>query len=332
MEPVPIGSYRGFAMSLTVENFGKNFYLNLKGQMSHRVELGKDARGNLVRIDNALAQMPERLQTVQSRLENVQAQLATAKAELGKPFPQEAELQEKVALFALPDDAPAALLQITRPPRAIEVVERYEPVLDVHARAHFEGAAHEHTHLTGAHLCKQLLLSDFRIRLMDECDLLAGDSSGDELFTDVVVDGKGRLLRPGFRIDSRLQRVKLRVVRAFCSDPAALRRFTLRGGKVAEHELCQFVRLSVLPDAVDVVHAAIDLAVRGIRQVGVYDALIEAQLAPIRGNLEHIVLACVHDTRVNFCGALGQLLHHLLLQRRGLTDLVVVDRRRRGKV
>ena len=100
LEPVPIGSYRGFAMSLTVENFGKNFYLTLKGQMSHRVELGKDARGNLVRIDNALAQMPERLQTVQSRLENVQAQLATAKAEMGKPFPQEAELQEKVARLA----------------------------------------------------------------------------------------------------------------------------------------------------------------------------------------------------------------------------------------
>ena len=100
LEPVPIGSYRGFAMSLTVENFGKNFYLTLKGQMSHRVELGRDARGNLVRIDNALAQMPERLQTVQSRLENVQAQLATAKAELGKPFPQEAELREKAARLA----------------------------------------------------------------------------------------------------------------------------------------------------------------------------------------------------------------------------------------
>ena len=100
LEPVSIGSYRGFAMSLTVENFGKNFYLTLKGQMSHRVELGKDARGNLVRIDNALAQMPERLQTVQSRLENVQAQLATAKAELGKPFPQEAELREKAARLA----------------------------------------------------------------------------------------------------------------------------------------------------------------------------------------------------------------------------------------
>ena len=100
LEPVPIGSYRGFAMSLTVENFGKDFILTLKGRMSHRVELGKDARGNLVRIDNALAQMPERHKTVQGRLENVQAQLATAKAELGKPFPQEVELKEKSARLA----------------------------------------------------------------------------------------------------------------------------------------------------------------------------------------------------------------------------------------
>ena len=100
LEPVPIGSYRGFSMSLTVENFGRDFILTLKGRMSHRVELGKDARGNLVRIDNALAQMPERYKTVQGRFENVQAQLATAKAELGKPFPQEAELKEKSARLA----------------------------------------------------------------------------------------------------------------------------------------------------------------------------------------------------------------------------------------
>ena len=100
LESVPIGTYRGFSMSLTVENFGKDFILTLKGRMSHRVELGKDARGNLVRIDNALAQMPERYKTVQGRLENVQAQLATAKAELGKLFPQETELKEKSARLA----------------------------------------------------------------------------------------------------------------------------------------------------------------------------------------------------------------------------------------
>ena len=44
--------------------------------------------------------MPERYKTVQGRLENVQAQLATAKAELGKPFPQKAELKEKSARLA----------------------------------------------------------------------------------------------------------------------------------------------------------------------------------------------------------------------------------------
>ena len=233
---------------------------------------------------------------------------------------------------ALPDDAPAALLQITRPPRAVQVVKRHEPVLHVHARAHFEGAAHEHPHLTGADFCKQLLLPCFGVCLMDECNLLAGDSSGNELFPDVVVDGKGWLLRFGFRVNGSLQRVKLRAVRAFRGDPAALRRLALGGRQVAEHELRQLLRLPVLPDAVDVVHAAIDLAVRVVRQVGVDDALVKAQLAPIRGDFEHIVGACVHDTRVNFCGALRQLLHHLLLQRRGLADLVVIDRRRRGKV
>ncbi len=97
MEPVQIGSYRGFSMSLTVEDFGKDFVLTLKGAMAHRVSLGKDARGNLVRIDNALNGMPERMQAVQERLTNLYGQMEAAKAELGKPFPQEEELRTKSA-------------------------------------------------------------------------------------------------------------------------------------------------------------------------------------------------------------------------------------------
>ena len=54
LEPVPVGSYRGFQMSLTLEDFGRDYVLTLKGQMTHRVTLGKDPRGNLTRIDNAL--------------------------------------------------------------------------------------------------------------------------------------------------------------------------------------------------------------------------------------------------------------------------------------
>ena len=100
LEPVPIGSYRGFQMSLTLEDFGKQYVLTLKGKMSHRVELGKDPRGNLIRIDNALAGMETRLARVQEKLDSLYAQMDTAKAELGKPFPQEQELKEKSARLA----------------------------------------------------------------------------------------------------------------------------------------------------------------------------------------------------------------------------------------
>ena len=100
IEPVPIGSYRGFAMSLTVEDFGRDFILTLKGKMNHRVTLGKDARGNLTRIDNALNAMPDRLQNVRNTLDALTAQMETAKAELGKPFPQEDELRTKSARLA----------------------------------------------------------------------------------------------------------------------------------------------------------------------------------------------------------------------------------------
>ena len=97
MEPVPIGTYRGFQMSLTLEDFGKDYVLTLKGQMTHRVTLGKDARGNLTRIDNVLNAMPDRLQNVRNTLDATTAQMEAAKAELGKPFPQEEELRVKSA-------------------------------------------------------------------------------------------------------------------------------------------------------------------------------------------------------------------------------------------
>ena len=84
-------------MSITVEDFGRQYILSLKGEMSHCVELGKDARGNLIRIDNVLNQIPARIQAAQAQLENVRSQLETAKAEVGKPFPQEEELRIKSA-------------------------------------------------------------------------------------------------------------------------------------------------------------------------------------------------------------------------------------------
>jgi N12 class adenine-specific DNA methylase/adenine-specific DNA methylase len=100
LDPMEIGSYRGFTVSLSVEGFGQDFILTLKGQMTHRVTLGKDARGNLIRIDNALSDMPKRLQNVHAQLDNLHSQMDAAKAEIGKPFPQEAELAQKSARLA----------------------------------------------------------------------------------------------------------------------------------------------------------------------------------------------------------------------------------------
>ena len=96
-DPVQIGSYRGFTMSVAFDSMWKTYTLTLKGQMTHRVELGSDARGNLVRIENALDKMPERLRSVQEQLENLYNQQAAAKAEVGKSFPQEQELAAKTA-------------------------------------------------------------------------------------------------------------------------------------------------------------------------------------------------------------------------------------------
>ena len=80
-----------------LQQMWKTYTLTLKGRMTHRVELGSDARGNLVRIENALDKMPERLRSVQEQLENLYNQQAAAKAEVGKPFPQEQELAAKTA-------------------------------------------------------------------------------------------------------------------------------------------------------------------------------------------------------------------------------------------
>ena len=97
LEPLKIGSYRGFDMSLTLEDFGRQYILTLKSEISHRVELGNDVRGNLIRIDNVLNSIPGRIQAAQTQLVSTREQLETAKAEVGKPFPQEEELKAKSA-------------------------------------------------------------------------------------------------------------------------------------------------------------------------------------------------------------------------------------------
>ena len=100
LEPVPLGSYRGFKMELTFDSFQKEYQVLLKGEMTHRVPIGTSAAGNIQRLDNALAGIPARLEKAEQQLDNLRSQQEAAQAELGKTFPQEAELAEKSARLA----------------------------------------------------------------------------------------------------------------------------------------------------------------------------------------------------------------------------------------
>ena len=97
LDPVEVGTYRGFQMSVTLEDFGKKYVLTMQGRLRHQATLGSDPRGNLIRLDNALAHMPQRLKAFQTQLDETYHQQEAAKAELGKPFPYEEELRDKTA-------------------------------------------------------------------------------------------------------------------------------------------------------------------------------------------------------------------------------------------
>ena len=95
---------------------------------------------------------------------------------------------------ALTDDTTRTLLQITRTPGTIQIMLGDEPVLNIGARAHFSGTAHEHAHLTRTNLSEQFLLFYLRIRIMDECDFFLWDALRDQLGPDVVIDVEFRHL------------------------------------------------------------------------------------------------------------------------------------------
>ena len=104
-ETKEIGSYRGFTLSISHAQMFERTSLTLKGQMTHLVELSDDIYGNITRMDNTLEKMPERLQGVEAHLQNLYQQQSATRAALGKPFPQEAELQAKSARLAELDAA-----------------------------------------------------------------------------------------------------------------------------------------------------------------------------------------------------------------------------------
>ena len=67
-EPVEVGTYRGFTVEAVYNPVKMEVQAILKGAMTHRAALGEDTKGNLLRLDHALAAIPKRLEDAKAHL------------------------------------------------------------------------------------------------------------------------------------------------------------------------------------------------------------------------------------------------------------------------
>ncbi len=99
-EPQELGSYMGFPMLFSFDSFHKQYQITLQGALSHTVSLGTDIYGNITRLNNALAEIPKKLEYCREKLITLRQQVETAKEQIEIPFEEEQELQTKSTRLA----------------------------------------------------------------------------------------------------------------------------------------------------------------------------------------------------------------------------------------
>jgi len=95
---VKLGEFRGFSMTLYIDN--GIFKIAMKDSITHIAELENNITGNIVRINNALENMPKSIDNLKNRLENLNSEQAAAQSEVDTPFPKEREYKEKQTRLA----------------------------------------------------------------------------------------------------------------------------------------------------------------------------------------------------------------------------------------
>lgn len=99
-DPQAAGSYLGFSLWLYFDSFHKEYKITLRGALGHTVTLGADTGGNMTRINNALSDLPAKLEHAREQLATLRQQMVTAKEQIEAPFEKEQELQSKSARLA----------------------------------------------------------------------------------------------------------------------------------------------------------------------------------------------------------------------------------------
>lgn len=90
-----IGSYMGFDLYVSYDSLCEKFRMRMQGTLSHYFEFGNDIYGNITRMDNMLASLPNKKARYERELNEFRAQEQNLKEELAKPFSQEEELRQK---------------------------------------------------------------------------------------------------------------------------------------------------------------------------------------------------------------------------------------------
>nr|WP_199767831.1 helicase-related protein [Paenibacillus polymyxa] len=94
-EPHEIGDYLGFSLWLSFDSLQKEYKAMLRGMLGHTVSLGADGGGNITRLNNALSDLPSKLQYARQQLTTLYQQVEVAKEQVAAPFEKEQELQGK---------------------------------------------------------------------------------------------------------------------------------------------------------------------------------------------------------------------------------------------
>ena len=95
-----LGRYRGMKMTAEFDGLHQAVKLTLHGEMSYSVKMGTDVYGNLIRIENALANLPRDMEKTEEMIVELNRRIEQDKEELKRPFPKEAELETKSARLA----------------------------------------------------------------------------------------------------------------------------------------------------------------------------------------------------------------------------------------
>ena len=173
----------------------------------------------------------------------------------------------------MPQDPALALLHIRRPPRGVQVVQGRELLLDVHADTQLGRRPHDHADLSGVHPGVHGLALGVGVVVVNDRDLVRGNTLGDELPLDLL-EGVEPLVIRDLRLDLPaplvLDGVPQLVVRIFGA-----------GGleEVREHDLREPEFLVVLPPLVNLADRPVELRSRVVRLGGVHQAKVEGRFA-----------------------------------------------------